>query len=662
MTKICLFAGTTEGRRLTDFLSRQDVYLTVCVATDYGESLLEESKRIRISHKRLSSDEIFRLLEDEHFDLVIDATHPYAVKITENIADGCNKSGTEYMRLLRGDSDPVKDAVTVPDISSAVDFLNTTSGNILLTTGSKELQKFTGISGFPERVYARVLPMQSSLEACTTAGLKPSHIIAMQGPFSQEMNTALLQAVRAEWLVTKDSGEPGGFEAKVTAAKKTDCGLVVIGRPLQKKGFSETEIIPLLCEKFGFTRKVQVKIAGIGPGNRTMMTQAVQQAIYEADCLIGAKRMLEAPSLRDQVCHEAISSEIIAEYIHSHPEYRSFTVLMSGDSGFFSGTKQLLPLLADCDVEVLPGISSLSYLCAKLQIPSENVHPVSLHGRNTDIISMVRSHDRVFVLTGGENTVRAICQKLKDAGLDRLMLYVGERLSYPDERITQGNLQDLIEKEFAPLSVILIENSAPDRLAVQGLPDIYFTRSSSEKGLIPMTKSEIRSICLSKLMLTEDALCWDIGSGTGSVSVEMALCAKKGAVYAIEKDPEALRLSKLNAHALMASNICFVEGSAPEALEGLPTPTHVFIGGASGKMREIFRLLFDKGTDIRVVAAVVSLESIAELTEIIKEMPFSETEVITVQISRGKAARNHTLMLGGNPVTVFTMQIQGKKR
>ena len=177
-----------------------------------------------------------------------------------------------------------------------------------------------------------------------------------------------------------------------------------------------------------------------------------------------------------------------------------------------------------------------------------------------------------------------------------------------------------------------------------------------------MTKSEIRSICLSKLMLTEDALCWDIGSGTGSVSVEMALCAKKGTVYAIEKDPEALRLSKLNVHALMASNICFVEGSAPEALVGLPTPTHVFIGGASGKMREIFCLLFEKNTDIRVVAPVVSLESIAELTEIIKEMPFSETEVITVQVSRGKAAGNHTLMLGGNPVTIFTMQIQGKKR
>ena len=176
-----------------------------------------------------------------------------------------------------------------------------------------------------------------------------------------------------------------------------------------------------------------------------------------------------------------------------------------------------------------------------------------------------------------------------------------------------------------------------------------------------MTKSEIRSICLSKMALTENAVCWDIGSGTGSVSIEMALCAGKGIVYAVEKDPAALNLSKKNALRLKASNIHFIEGSAPEACADLPTPTHVFIGGASGKIREIIRILFARGTDIRIVATTVSLESAAELTDINKQFYFSDSEVVMVQTAKSKKAGNHHLMIGGNPVYIFTMHISGQK-
>lgn len=657
MTKICLFAGTTEGRRLTEFLSKQDTNLTVCVATDYGESLLQEGERISVSHKRLSAEEILRMLTDEHFDLVIDATHPYAVTVTENILEGCRRTGTEYVRLVREASGLPMDAVIVPDISTAIDFLNNTAGNILLTTGSKELQKFTGITDFSERVYARVLPMQSSLEACSAAGLKPSHIIAIQGPFSEEMNLSTLRAVRAQWLVTKDSGEPGGFEAKVIAAQQANAGLIVIGRPAQQKGLTEAETISLLTKRFGFIRKAQVKIIGIGPGNQKMMTTAAQQAISEADCLIGAKRMLEAVSSRNQICFEAVAAESVAAYIRSHPEYRSFAVLMSGDSGFFSGTRRLLPLLDVCDVEVIPGISSLSYLCAKIHVSSEEIHPVSLHGRNLDIVREVREHLRVFVLTGGKNNVKTICQKLCDAEFHDIRITVGERLSYPDEKITKGCPRELSGRDFDPLSVILIENDSSKKLVTHGLPDNYFIRDNGEKGPVPMTKSEIRSICLSKLALTEDAICWDIGSGTGSISIEMALCAKKGMVYAIERDPDALALSKMNAQRLFASNITFVEGSAPEVLKDLPIPTHVFIGGASGKIKEIFQLLFDKGAPVRIVITAVTLDTIAELTEIVNLFSFIDTEVVMVQTSRSKQAGAHLLMQGGNPVTVFTLQI-----
>ena len=657
MTKLCLFAGTTEGRRLAEFLCRQEAELTVCVATEYGESLLGNGEHLSISHKRLSAEEITQLLNDGRFDLVIDATHPYAEAVTGNIIEGCRRTGTEYLRLQRASSALSDEAVLVSSVDEAAAFLKDTTGNILLATGSKELQKFASIPEFTERVYARVLPIQSSLEACAAAGLKPSHIIAMQGPFSEEMNEAMLRTVKAEWLVTKDSGDAGGFEAKLSAARRTGAKLVVIGRPPQQDGYSEAEVMRILCERFDFARTPQVKIIGIGPGSKDQLTREAYRAIEEADCLIGAKRMLETFRSGSKVLFEAILPDTIAEYIEAHPEFQRFCVLMSGDSGFYSGTKRLLPLLERCNAEVLPGISSLSYLCAKLHISAEDIHPVSLHGRDTDIVREVRDHTRVFALTGGENNVNSIFQALISAGLEKLLVYTGERLSYPDERITKGTPAELLGKSFDPLSVVLIENPEPNRLATHGLPDFSFLRDHSKKGLIPMTKSEIRAICLSKLLLPEDAICWDIGSGTGSVSIEMALCAKKGMVYAIEKDPDALELSKVNAQRLYASNIRFIEGSAPETLADLPTPTHVFIGGASGHMKEIFEILFAKGTNIRIAATAVTLESIAELTGIIKTHPFSDAEAVMVQTAKSKQAGDHLLLNGGNPVTIFTLQI-----
>ncbi|MBR6091062.1 MAG: precorrin-6A reductase, partial [Anaerolineaceae bacterium] len=296
MTEICLFAGTSEGRALTEFLGKQPCGLTVCVATEYGGELLACPEQVRVIRQRLSQEEILNLLEENNYDLVIDATHPYAVKVTENISEACGKTGTEYLRLLRGKSQDDADAVIVPDVGSAVDFLETVTGNILLTTGSKDIDKFSRLTDFSGRVFARVLPMISSLEACRDAGLRASQIIAMQGPFSVETNLAQLHETGARWLVTKDSGTAGGFEAKAEAARMAGAGLVVIGRPPQQNGLSETETYEFLKNRFGFLRKPLVTVAGIGPGSKEMMTESALRAIESADCLIGAERMLESVS------------------------------------------------------------------------------------------------------------------------------------------------------------------------------------------------------------------------------------------------------------------------------------------------------------------------------------------------------------------------------
>ena len=654
MCKICIFAGTTEARRLVGLLSTQPVSVTACVATEYGETLLPEGGNVTVRSGRIPVDGIIQMLSDTKFDLVIDATHPYAASITESAARACAETGTEYLRLLREESDKVSGFTYVLNAEAAALFLSKTDGNILLTTGSKDLKTYSKVKDFTDRAYARVLPLDASLALCREAGVQPSHILAMQGPFSEEMDTAMLRAVSAKWLVTKDGGEAGGFAAKVAAARKAGANVLVIGRPKQREGKSFSQVLDSLECRFGFRFAQSVKIVGIGPGSRDAMTQEARRAIEEADCLIGARRMLDAAARGGQKTYAAIAPQEIADFIHAHCEYRQSAVVMSGDTGFFSGTRKLLPLLSDCEVSVLPGLSSLSYLCAKLQTSYEDVHVVSLHGRAHDITADVRAHARVFALVGGEGGMAKLCTRLVDAGLGAVRVSVGERLSYPDEKITCGTAAELASREFDKLSVALIENPAPDAVVTHGLPDEVFLREMDPAHVVPMTKSEVRAVCLSKLALTERAVCWDVGAGTGSVSIEMALQAKRGRVYAVERQEDALALLARNKAAFSAGNLEIVSGTAPAACEALPAPTHVFLGGTAGNLNGILDAALRKNPHVRIVATAVTLESVGALAA--RMADFEKAECVSLQAARARTAGSYHLMQGQNPVYIFTMQ------
>ena len=657
MSKICIFGGTTEGRKLAEFLSGQPCDVMVCVATDYGQTLLPEGEHVSVSARRLPVGEIVSLLTEKRFDLVIDATHPYAQSITKSIASACRETGTLRWRLLRSASGVSSEHTYVETVSDAAAFLAGTEGNILLTTGSKELAKFSQLPGFSERVWARVLPMQASLDACAQAGLPASHIFAMQGPFSEAMNTAMLRTIGAQYLVTKDGGAPGGFEEKESAAKSAGARLVVIGRPPEEEGLSLSKTISALCTRFGFAPKPEVFIAGIGPGSEALQTQEVRAAIRRADCLIGARRMLDAVAGPRQLAIDAIAPEAIASHIAQHPECGVFCVVMSGDTGFYSGTKKLLPLLKECRVRVLPGLSSMSYLCARVGVSYEDAVPVSLHGRDFDIAREVRRRRKVFTLVGGDGGMQALCERLTQAGLGHVRIAVGERLSYPDEAITRGTAQELRSHTFDKLSAALIENDTPNEIVTPGLPDEAFLRNLEPGKLVPMTKSEVRSVCLSKLQLTPNAVCWDVGAGTGSVSIEMARLCADGTVYAIEKSERALALLEQNKEAFSASNMQIIPGPAPEACRDLPAPTHAFLGGTSGSVRDILALLLEKNPHVRIVATAVTLESVSTLSACMED--FEAAECVSVQVSKAAALGRYHLMQAQNPVYIFTLQNGG---
>lgn len=651
MYKLCVFAGTTEGRRLVELLADAPVEVTACVATEYGEALLTPRERLTVSHRRLTEEEMEALLAQERFDLVVDATHPYAAEVTENIARACRGVGVEYLRLLREADALPEGAVYFPDTEAAVNWLAETEGNILLTTGSKELAKYAALPGFARRVYARVLPMEASLSACRAAGLGPDRIIAMQGPFSREMNAALLEAVSAKYLVTKDTGGTGGFGEKAAAARDAGAVLIVVGRPAQREGLGFEETASLLCRRFGLHVRPRVDLVGIGPGGAGGMTGEARQAIREADCLIGARRMLEAVRETGQTVCEAVAPEDILRCIRERQGTRRFAVVLSGDTGFFSGARRLLPLLKDCETRVLPGLSSMQALCARLETSYEDVVPVSLHGRDGDIVPDVARHRRVFALVGGPEGAAELCRALTAAGLGQVRAAVGERLGYPEERLTAGTAAELAERTFDPLSAVLIENENA-RPFVPGLPDDAFQRGEA----VPMTKREIRCCALSHLALTAEAVCWDVGAGTGSVSIEMALLARKGRVYAVEKNENALALLAENRKKFHVSNLEIVPGRAPEACRELPVPTHVFIGGSTGGLRDIVALVLEKNPNVRLVLTAVTLESVAEMERLIKEFDFTDADITCLNVSRARELGAYHLMTAQNPVYLFTLQ------
>ncbi len=225
--KVVVFGGTTEGRELSHTLAALGASVTVCVATDYGRQQQGVAEGITVRTGHLDADGMTAALAGA--DLCVDATHPYAATATANIRAASERAGAPYKRLLRPESALPADAVTVPDAAAAASYLADKPGNVLLTTGSRELQAFAYLDR--ARLYARVLPAAESLDLCGSAGIPSRNIIAMQGPFSAELDLALLRHFDIRYLVTKDGGGPGGFQEKAKAAALAGATLIVLRRP-----------------------------------------------------------------------------------------------------------------------------------------------------------------------------------------------------------------------------------------------------------------------------------------------------------------------------------------------------------------------------------------------------------------------------------------------
>ena len=390
---------------------------------------------------------------------------------------------------------------------------------------------------------------------------------------------------------------------------------------------------------------MKITIIGGGLGNIELLSTKSR------DILSNSPLVLTTTRLRDSF-HQ-LNSNIICMKLSEIIEKIKTTnldevvVLASGDVGFFSISQTIKRNFPLATYEFVAGLSSFQYFFAKLQLSYENVRFVSLHGRESSPVGYVCYNEKTFFLTGGKIKAHDVVRTLIDFGLGEVKVFVGENLSSENERIVSGKAGELANEVFSDLSVMYVQNDEYTN------PQAVLYDEDFLRDKVPITKAEVREISLSKLSLMPTDVAYDIGAGSGSVSLAMARRTKDSLVYAIEKKPLAVNLIRQNIVHTKTKNVVVLEGEAVDVIGQLPPPDKVFIGGSSGDLDEIVSIIVEKNERVKIVVNAITLETLAQTIAVFKEMNFSY-ETICVNVSKAEKLGNYNLMKAQNPIYIIT--------
>ena len=395
---------------------------------------------------------------------------------------------------------------------------------------------------------------------------------------------------------------------------------------------------------------MNVTLIGMGSGQPENLTLQGLAALRQADLILGARRLL---AILPAGCTEnraaAYRPDEVAELLQTSGAENAVLVY-SGDTGFYSGASSMMEKLEALGVRarVLPGLSSIQLLAAALGRPWQGWNLVSAHGRTCDPVAECMQGRPTFFLTGGSEDPATLCAQLAAEGFGEVQGVVGQCLGTPEEKLFRGSVKELAAGRFNSLSVLLVEAAEVLPRRAPGLPDEAF-----ERGDVPMTKQEVRAAVLAKLAVRPEDILWDVGAGTGSVSVELALAAPRGRVYAVECRPEGCALIKANREKFRTRNLVLVEGLAPAALSDLPAPDAVFIGGSKGSLAAIVDAALDKNPDARICVSAIALESLSAAVAALTAKGRT-VQVSQIAVSRAKAVGGLHLMMAQNPIYLIT--------
>ncbi len=395
---------------------------------------------------------------------------------------------------------------------------------------------------------------------------------------------------------------------------------------------------------------MNVTLIGMGSGQPENLTLQGLAALRQADLILGARRLLAVlPAGCTENRAAAYRPDEVAELLQTSGAENAVLVY-SGDTGFYSGASSMMEKLEALGVRarVLPGLSSIQLLAAALGRPWQGWNLVSAHGRTCDPVAECMQGRPTFFLTGGSEDPATLCAQLAAEGFGDVQGVVGQCLGTPEEKLFRGSVKELAAGRFNSLSVLLVEAAEVLPRRAPGLPDEAF-----ERGDVPMTKQEVRAAVLAKLAVRPEDILWDVGAGTGSVSVELALAAPRGRVYAVECRPEGCALIKANREKFRTRNLVFVEGLAPAALSDLPAPDAVFIGGSKGSLAAIVDAALDKNPDARICVSAIALETLSAAVAALTAKGRT-VQVSQIAVSRAKAVGGLHLMMAQNPIYLIT--------
>lgn len=395
---------------------------------------------------------------------------------------------------------------------------------------------------------------------------------------------------------------------------------------------------------------MNVTLIGMGSGQPENLTLQGLAALRQADLILGARRLLAVlPAGCTENRAAAYRPDEVAELLQTSGAENAVLVY-SGDTGFYSGASSMMEKLEALGVRarVLPGLSSIQLLAAALGRPWQGWNLVSAHGRTCDPVAECMQGRPTFFLTGGSEDPATLCAQLAAEGFGDVQGVVGQCLGTPEEKLFRGSVKELAAGRFNSLSVLLVDAAEVLPRRAPGLPDEAF-----ERGDVPMTKQEVRAAVLAKLAVRPEDILWDVGAGTGSVSVELALAAPRGRVYAVECRPEGCALIKANREKFRTRNLVLVEGLAPDALSDLPAPDAVFIGGSKGSLAAIVDAALDKNPDARICVSAIALETLSAAVAALTAKGRT-VQVSQIAVSRAKAVGGLHLMMAQNPIYLIT--------